>query len=98
MSPSSPMPMRPVNAIATSPISGGVRFLPERPIYRSGDVGGPPAHLRRLPQRFHGSRPAEEIPLEGVAALAGEEVPLLRGLHPLGHDGQPDPRPQRRGA
>ena len=43
---------------------------------------------QRSDKNFNRSRPAEQITLEGAAALMGKEVPLLHGFHPLGNDRQ----------
>ena len=43
---------------------------------------------QRSHEKFNRSRPAEQIPLEGAAALMDKEVALLRGFHALGNDRQ----------
>ena len=65
-----------------------------------GVMGAPPMSpsrdssrlpLEKGPEVRRGQRPAEEIPLCLVATLIAEERELLRGLHPLRHDAQPEP-------
>src|SRR5512141_2325055 len=47
--------------------------------------------LEKRPEFRRGQRSAEEIPLRLVATLIAEERELLRGLHPLRQDSQPEP-------